>query len=136
TIARAWTEELEKMGGRYPIPPWDEKKAEGRVQELLRERSCRTREEVMARIAPEKGHSRLVQGEKFIRPAKVWVDVVQQAFVQYLDGLKQLKAPDAPRGWDVLDVAYRFKGTGSLGRLRFTALLGHGSERRLIELKE
>ncbi len=43
---------------------------------------------------------------------------------------------DAPRGWEVLDVAYRFKGTGSLGRLRFTALLGRNGERRAIELKE
>src|SRR5207237_8267856 len=34
------------------------------------------------------------------------------------------------------DVAYRFRGTGSLGRLRFSVLLGSGSERRLIELKE
>jgi uncharacterized protein (DUF2252 family) len=136
TIARAWAEELEKIGGRFPIPPWSEEKAEGRVQELLRERGRRTRADAVAKIAPEKGHSRLVQGDKFIRPAKGWVQVVEQAFAQYLDNLKQLKAPDAPRGWDILDVAYRFKGTGSLGRLRFSLLLGHGSERRLVELKE
>src|SRR6202023_3321626 len=48
---------------------------------------------------------------------------------------KALKAPDAPRGWDVLDVAYRFKGTGSLGRMRFTLLLGQGRGRRLVELE-
>jgi len=40
------------------------------------------------------------------------------------------------RNWDVLDVAYRFKGTGSLGRLRFTVLLGRDGERRAVELKE
>jgi uncharacterized protein (DUF2252 family) len=136
TIARAWAEELEKIGGRFPIPPWDEKKAEGLAHELLHERGRKTRDDVIARIAPEKGHSRLVQGDKFIRPAKSWVQVVEQAFALYCDNLKQLKAPDAPRGWDILDVAYRFKGTGSLGRLRFSLLLGRGGERRLVELKE
>src|SRR5207237_792696 len=53
----------------------------------------------------------------------------------YLEHLKQLKAPDPPRG-DVLDVAYRFKGTGSLGRLRFTLLVGQRGERRLVEMEE
>jgi uncharacterized protein (DUF2252 family) len=135
-IAKAWVEEADKIGGRFPIPPWDEKKAEGLVQKLLRERGRRTREEAIARIAPEKGHNRLVQGDKFVRPAKAWVDTVEQAFAQYLESLKQLKAPDPPREWKILDVAYRFKGTGSLGRLRFSLLLGKGAERRLVELKE
>lgn len=136
TIAKAWHEELEKIGGRFPVPPWTEEKGEGLVAELLRESGRRTREEMIAKSAPEKGHARLVQGDKFVRPAKAWTHAVEEAMAEYLDSLKQLKAPDAPRGWEVLDVAYRFKGTGSLGRLRFTALLGHGSERRAVELKE
>jgi uncharacterized protein (DUF2252 family) len=135
-IARAWAEELVKMGGRFPIPIWGEEKAEGRVKELLRDSGRKTREDAVARIAPDKGHSRLVQGDKFIRPAKSWVQIVEQAFAQYCDNLKQLRAPDAPKGYEILDVAYRFKGTGSLGRLRFSVLLGQGGERRLIELKE
>jgi hypothetical protein len=135
-IARAWQEELVKLGGRFPIPAWTQAKAEGRVAELLQESDRKTRELMIAKAAPEKGHAKLVQGEKFVRPAKQWVEIVRQAIGEYLESLKQLKAADAPRGWDVLDVAYRFKGTGSLGRLRFTALLGHGSERRAIELKE
>src|SRR3989442_1328036 len=37
-IAQAWASELEKVGGRFPIPPWTQDKAEGEVAELLRER--------------------------------------------------------------------------------------------------
>ena len=135
-IAKAWQEELEKMGGRFPIPAWTEEKAEGRVAELLRGSGRKTREEMIAKAAPEKGHGKLVQGEKFVRPVKQWAHAVEEAMAEYLENLKSLKAPDPPKGWEVLDVAYRFKGTGSLGRLRFTALLGQGSERRAIELKE
>ena len=135
-IARGWAEELAKVGGRFPIPPWDEKKAEGRVQSLLGERRTKTRAEMVAKAAPEKGHTKLAQNEKFARPSKEWIAEATKAVAQYLESLKQLKAPDAPKGWEVLDVAYRFRGTGSLGRLRFTALLGHGSERRMIEIKE
>ena len=135
-IARAWQEELEKIGGRFPIPAWTQEKAEGRVADLLKESSCKTREELIAKAAPEKGHARLVQGDKFVRPSKAWVQTIEHALAEYLDSLKQLKAPDVPRDWEILDVAYRFKGTGSLGRLRFTVLLGRGGERRAIELKE
>jgi hypothetical protein len=136
SIAKAWQEELEKVGGRFPIPAWTEQKAEGRVLELLRKGGRKSREVMFTRCAPEKGHARLVQGDKFVRPAKAWSQLVEQAMQEYLDSLKQLKAADAPRGWEVLDVAYRFKGTGSLGRLRFTVLLGKGGERRAVELKE
>jgi len=136
TIARAWQEELEKIGGRFPILPWTQEKAEGRVGELLHGNSKKTREVMIAKAAPEKGHTRLAQSEKFVRPAKHWTEVVHQAMAEYLESLKQLKAQDAPRDWEILDVAYRFKGTGSLGRLRFTVLLGRGADRRAVELKE
>ena len=136
TIARGWQEELEKLGGRFPIPAWTKEKAEGRLAELLQESSGKSREVMIAKSASEKGHARLVQGDKFVRPAKPWRTLVEQAMTEYLESLKQLKAPEAPRGWEVLDVAYRFKGTGSLGRLRFTVLLGQGSERRAVEIKE
>jgi hypothetical protein len=135
-IARAWQEELEKLGGRFPIPPWSEEKAEGIVANLLKEHGRRTREEIIAKVAPEKGHARLVQGEKLVRPARQWDQTVRSAFAEYVESLKQLKAPDAPRDFEILDVAYRFKGTGSLGRLRFTVLLGKGGDRRMVEIKE
>jgi uncharacterized protein (DUF2252 family) len=135
-IARGWAEELVKNPGRFPIPPWDEKKAEGLVQSLLGERRTRTRAEVMEKVAPDKGRAKLVQNEKYVRPSKEWVATVQASFAEYVEALKQLKAPDAPKGWNVLDMAYRFKGTGSLGRLRFSLLLGQGSDRRMVEIKE
>lgn len=135
-IARGWAEEMVKVGGRFPIPPWDEKKAEGRVQSLLGERKLKTRTEALAKAAPEKGHDKLAQNEKYARPSKEWVAAVQASYAQYLEALKQLKAPDTPKDCQVLDVAYRFKGTGSLGRLRFSVLLGWKSDRRMVEIKE
>jgi hypothetical protein len=136
SISTAWADELARLGGRFPVPAWGPAKAEGRIKELLSERGHETRAEMIARAAPEKGRARLEQGEKFVRPGKFWSDVVRRAVGEYFSNLAQLKAPDAPAGWDILDLAYRFKGLGSLGRLRFTVLLGQGSERRLIELKE
>ncbi|TMB27168.1 MAG: DUF2252 domain-containing protein [Deltaproteobacteria bacterium] len=132
-IAQAWASELEKVGGRFPIPPWTQDKAEGEVAELLRERGRRTQEELIEKVAP--AGDRIADSEKFARVDPQWSERAREAFADYLEHLKQLKAPDPPRG-DVLDVAYRFKGTGSLGRLRFTLLVGQRGERRLVEMKE
>lgn len=135
TLARGWAEAIAKLGGRFPVPPWTADKAAGRVKELLEEGGHKTRAAMIAKVAPDKDHRKL-SGEKFAAPAKPWVRIVEQAFEEYLESLKQLKAPEPPKGCEVLDVAYRFKGLGSLGRLRFTVLIGHGEERRLLELKE
>ena len=132
-IAGAWADELIKVGGRFPVPPWTEEKAEGPVRALLREKSGKALAGAFAKAVQGEA---LVQNDKFVRPRKSWVEAVRESIGAYLESLKQLKAPEAPKGFEVLDVAYRFKGTGSLGRLRFTALLGQGGERRLIELKE
>src|SRR6266481_4760752 len=113
-IAQAWASELEKMGGRFPILPWTQDKAEGGVADLLRERGRRKQEELIEKVAP-KG-DRIADSEKFARVDPQWVDRVRAAFEEYVEHLKQLKAPDPPKGSEVLDVAYRFKGTGSLGR--------------------
>ena len=134
-IARGWAEEIAKLGGRFPVPPWTLEKAEGRVKELLQEKGHKSRSDLAAKAAPDKAHKHLA-GDKFAVPSKEWVKAVHASVAEYLESLKQLKAPDAPAGWDVLDVAYRYKGLGSLGRLRFTALLGRGEERRMLELKE
>src|SRR6267143_842780 len=133
-IAQAWASELEKMGGRFPILPWTQDKAEGGVADLMRERGRRKQEELIEKVAP-KG-DRIADSEKFARVDPQWVDRVRAAFEEYVEHLKQLKAPDPPKGGEVLDVAYRFKGTGSLGRVRFTLLVGQRGERRLIEMKE
>ncbi len=134
-IARGWADELAKLGGRFPVLPWTIDKADGRVKELLQDKGLKTRADVAAKVAPDKAHRRLA-GDKFAPPSKEWVKTVHASVAEYLESLKQLKAPDAPAGWDVLDVAYRYKGLGSLGRLRFTVLLGKGDERRMLEVKE
>ncbi len=132
TIALAWAEEVAKLGGRFPVLPWTLEKADGRVRELLEEHGHKTREELIAKVAPGRAHKRFDDPQKFARPAKPWIQVVEKAFSEYQESLKQLKAPDAPKGCDILDVAYQFKGTGSLGRLRFSVLVRRaiGDERR------
>lgn len=132
-IAEAWVEELEKIGGRFPIPAWTEEKADEPVSGLLREKSSKS---LAAAFAKSIDGDELVQNDKFVRPEKGWVEGVREGIQAYVKSLRRLKAPEAPDDCKVLDVAYRFKGTGSLGRLRFTALLGRGRERRMIELKE
>jgi uncharacterized protein (DUF2252 family) len=91
---------------------------------------------LIAKVAPGKGHKSLEDPQRFARPEKRWVQTVEKAFAEYLKHLEQLEAPDAPKGWEVHDVAYGFKGIGSLGRLRFWVLVGKRDERRLFELKE
>ncbi len=135
-IAVAWAEEVDKLGGRFPVLPWTLAKADGRVRELLQEHGHKTREELITKVAPGRGHKRFDDPQKFARPARPWVQTVEKAFAEYQDSLKQLKAPEVPtKSCDVLDVAYQFKGTGSLGRLRFSVLVGEGEERRMFELK-
>jgi uncharacterized protein (DUF2252 family) len=135
-IALGWADEIDKVGGRFPVPAWTEAKADGLVQKLLREHGHKTRDDLIAKVAPGKGHKSLEDPKKFARPEKRWVQTVEKAFAEYLQNLEQLKAPDAPKGWEVHDVAYAFKGIGSLGRLRFSVLVGKRDERRLFELKE
>ena len=135
-IALAWADEVDKLGGRFPVPAWTVAKADGLVRELLNQHGAKKRDELFDKVAPGKGHKSLEDPQKFAQPAKPWVQVAQKAFAEYVENLHQLKAPDPPDGWDVLDVAYQFKGTGSLGRLRFAVLVGKGDERRLFELKE
>ena len=133
-VAQAWLQELQKIGGRFPVPAWTEDKAEGPVAGLLKESGRRTQEDLISKAAPD--GERIADSPKFAHVDQHWWDLVREAFSEYVEHLKALKAPDAPKGWDVLDVAYRFKGTGSLGRMRFTLLLGQGRGRRLVELKE
>jgi uncharacterized protein (DUF2252 family) len=138
-IAHAWADGVERLGGRFPIAVWGLDKAEGWLQQLLREKGRRTRADLVAKVAPGKGRRRFGEDgdpPKFAHPAKPWPGLVEVALGDYYDHLKQLKADLPGKDWELLDVAYRFKGTGSLGRFRFTALLGKGDERMILELKE
>ncbi len=137
-LAKSWAEAIERIGGRYPVAPFDSDKAEPPVAGLLVEHGKRTRETLIAKAAPDGGRKRLggsASPRKFARVGKVWVQTVEHSLTEYLESLKQLKV-EVSHTWDVLDVAYLFKGSGSLGRLRFQALLGHGDKRRIVEIKE
>jgi hypothetical protein len=137
-VAGSWAGALEKLGGRYPIAEWDAAKAEPPVNELFREKDRRRAGELLDKAAPGKGHTRFGEDgspRKYAHVARAWSATVERALAEYLEQLKQLKVP-VSRVWKVLDVAYRFKGTGSLGRLRFSVLLAQGSERRIVEMKE
>jgi len=138
-IAHAWADGVERLGGRFPIATWGVDKAQGWLQQLLREKGRRTREELVAKVAPGKGRRRFGEDgdpPKFAHAAEPWPKLVEAALGDYYEHLKQLKADLPGKDWELLDVAYRFKGTGSLGRLRFAALLAKGEERMLLELKE
>jgi uncharacterized protein (DUF2252 family) len=127
------------LGGRFPIAVWGLDKADGWLQRLLREKGRRTREDLVAKAAPGKGRRRFGEESdppRFAHPAEPWPKLVEAALDDYFEHLKQLKADMTGKDWDLLDVAYRFKGTGSLGRFRFAALLGKGEERMILELKE
>src|SRR5437868_7860524 len=50
-IAHAWAEGVERLGGRFPIPPFGLDKAEGWLKQLLREKGRRTRAEVVEKVA-------------------------------------------------------------------------------------
>ena len=130
---------MERLGGRFPISVWGLDKAEGWLQQLLREKGRRTRADLVAKAAPGKGHRRFGEDgdpPKFAHAAKPWPTLVEAALAEYYEHLKQLKADLPGKDWELIDVAYRFKGTGSLGRIRFAVLLGNGEERMILELKE
>src|SRR5712671_1733480 len=138
-IGSAWAEGVERLGGRFPISVWGLDKAEGWLQQLLREKGRRTRADLVAKVAPGKGRRRFGEDgdpPKFAHAKQPWPELVEAALGEYYDHLKQLKADVPEKDWEPVDVAYRFKGTGSLGRLRFAMLLASGEERMVLELKE
>jgi hypothetical protein len=137
-LAKAWAEAVERIGGRHPVAPFDEEKAEPPVSALLLERGKRTRDALLDKLTGGKGHRAFVtdaEPRKAVRPNKAWVQLVERSFDEYLASLAQLKV-DVSRRLEIFDVVYRFKGTGSLGRLRFQLLVGSGDERRVLEVKE
>lgn len=137
-IAKAWADGVERIGGRFPVGTYEDDKAEEPVRSLLRGHSGKTRVEQLLKAAPDKGHKAFtLEGSppKYARVGKSFVTMVERSLLDYLAALKDLKI-EVSHTWDVLDVAYRFKGNGSLGRWRFSALLGRGDERRIVEIKE
>ena len=119
-IAHGWLEGIVRMGGRFPVRPLTADKAEPPVKELL---AAHTGKPIAALDPP-----------KSVAVEPRWTTVVEAAIEEWRQNLEQLKA-EVPKG-KVEGVAYRFRGTGSLGRLRFWAVLGHGEGKHVVELKE
>ena len=138
-IAKAWAQGIERLGGRFPVNAYGEDKAEGAVKSMLTEHGKHTDAELAAKAAPDKGHKHFdTSGSpaRYVPPAAHWRPVIEKAIDEYRRALEQFKSDLPGKSWELLDLAYRFKGTGSLGRLRFSALLGHGDDRRVVEIKE
>jgi hypothetical protein len=139
-IAQSWADGVLRLGGRFPVHAYTADKAEAEVAQILRERGHKTQDELLDKAAPDKAHKLFDHGGKPARYAAIdarWRKVVEAALAEWRAHLEQLHAELPGKGeWELLDVAYRFRGTGSLGRLRFSALVGHGSERRIVEIKE
>jgi uncharacterized protein (DUF2252 family) len=142
-IARGWADAVERIGGRFPVAPYTDQ-AEGLCKALLAEKGKRTQHELIAKFAPDKGHTRFLDGSpaaaaRMARVGRAWQVAAQKSFDEYAASLRQLKA-ELPGGWQVLDAVYRFRGTGSLGRLRFWLLIEcegeQGGGRHIVEIKE
>ena len=136
-IAKSWADAVLRIGGRFPVAAFCDK-AEGPVQALLSEKGKLTQKELIAKAAPANGHARFADStspSRIARVGKAWEALVAKAAAEYGDSLRHLKADQAGK-WQLLDTVYRFKGTGSLGRLRFSLLLDHDGERRILEIKE
>jgi uncharacterized protein (DUF2252 family) len=141
-IARGWADAVERIGGRFPVASYADQ-AEGFCKELLAEKGKRTQQELIAKVAPDKGHARFSDAAqaatRMARVGKAWQATAQRSFEEYAASLRQLKA-ELPGHLQVLDAVYRFRGTGSLGRLRFWLLVEHeggqGGGKHVFEIKE
>jgi hypothetical protein len=138
-LARSWADGLVRLGGRFPVRAYDGDKAEEPVKALLEEHGKRAAAALLEKVAPSSGHKRFGPcGEpaRAVHSSAHFRKLVEEALLDYRRSLEQLKADLHGGDWEPLDVVYRFKGTGSLGRLRFQALLGQGDARLVVEIKE
>ncbi|GAC1339637.1 MAG: hypothetical protein NVSMB23_08890 [Myxococcales bacterium] len=137
-IARGWADAIERLGARFPIAAFTADKAEAPLVSLLGEHGKETQSALIARVAPGKGHDRFAEAgapAKSARVGKTWLAMVEKAASAYAESLKRLKSEWSGK-FRMLDAVYRFKGTGSLGRMRFSLLLDHDGDRRIVEIKE
>jgi hypothetical protein len=138
-LSDSWATGVDRLGGRFPVRAYDSDKAESPIKELLAEHGKRSEAQLIERVAPEKEHHRFnASGDppKAARVTASWRKLVEQGLQNYRSMLETLKAELPHKEWELCDIVYRFKGTGSLGRMRFQALLAHDAERLVIEIKE
>ena len=158
----AWCAEATRLNGRFPLRPITRDKAAGRVKEILDERHGKNEYDFLA--ANTKGHGKdlhLSAGKSGARsttasPAGGGGEVphlkdatakyaplaagekkeATRALEQYAATLDANGEPELALD-EVADVAYRFKGTGSLGRFRVDLLVRDAKGAlRIFEVKE
>jgi uncharacterized protein (DUF2252 family) len=137
-IAKGWADAVERIGARFPVRAFTDDKGEGPLHALLAEHGKRTQEEMIAKATASKARDRFAESgspPKIARVSKAWQAALEKAAVAYGESLKRLKCEWEGK-FQLLDAVYRFKGTGSLGRLRFSLLLDHDGDRSIVEIKE
>jgi len=107
------------------------------VRELIEKVRNRTRKQLLdARTRLVGGKRRLIRGKRYRSLGKELAAKARQAFAEYAKGLPEQAVPGA---LEILDVAFRIAGTGSLGLLRVAVLVkGKGGPNGawLFDMKE
>src|SRR6266852_3029167 len=108
------------------------------VRELMEKVRNRTRKQLLdARTRLVGGKRRLIRGKRYRSLGKELAAKARQAFAEYAKGLPERAA--IPGALEILDVAFRIAGTGSLGLLRVAVLVkGKGGPNGawLFDMKE
>lgn len=111
----------------------------GPVSELLASVKGRSRAALLdSRTELSHGHRHFELGERYQRLPRTLQKLARAAFAQYVERLPDEARPH-PAGFEVIDLAFRVAGTGSLGSLRI-AVLTRGKDERsgawLFDMKE
>src|SRR5262245_25158554 len=107
------------------------------IQSLLDKVRNRTRRELLAdRTEVVGGKRRFIRGERYRDLSPALAAAARYAFAGYVHTLGPLAAPER---FEIVDVAFRVAGTGSLGSLRVAVLVtGHGGHEGhwIFDMKE
>lgn len=130
TLVRAYTE-VASGGSLRPLPE------PAPVTALVNKASRRSHKDILeARTVVVAGQRRFVRGPRYADLPEPWLSLTAPAFQRYVQALPEAKHPER---FDVLDVAFRIAGTGSLGALRIAVLTrGKSGEESgwLFDMKE
>ncbi len=136
-LVRAAAEEMARLGGKFPVRAITREKAVGRVREILDERRTETSEAFLKANTKGLGRSmRLNMGDPLTAKYTALERDRAKEAARALASYATAHAADVSIK-EVIDVAYRFKGTGSLGRYRVSLLVRCEKDRlRIFEIKE
>lgn len=111
-----------------PAPPEVE-----RLLDVVSERNAR--DLLRGRVVEKRGRTRFVRGSRYYDLPKELARLVPRAFRTYLSSLEPKERPKDAHA-EIMDMAWRVAGTGSLGRVRI-AILARGKDTPWIfDLKE